>query len=320
MPGVPALREAISAKYLQSYNVSYNSETEITVSAGGTQAIYSIITAFVKEGDDVIIIEPAYDSYAPAVRLNGGTPVYIAMKSPDYTIDWAEVQRVVTSRTKMIIVNSPHNPTGSVLKKSDYIELEKLLRDTGIILLSDEVYEHIIFDGSKHQSACLFPELRNRSFIVGSFGKTFHVTGWKMGYCLAPEALMKEYRKSHQFIVFTCNTPIQYAIAEFLSQKKNYDWVETFFQEKRDYFARQISSSRFKLVPSSGTYFQLIDFSAISNETEMDMAIRMTKEFGIATIPLSSFYHKPIENHMLRVCFAKKKETLDKAAEILCKI
>ena len=320
MPGVPALREAVSQKVFDLYGRKYNPETEITISAGATEALFSAITAFVREGDEVIIFEPAYDSYAPAVMLNGGSLKYATLKYPDYSIDWNEVKKLISSKTRMIVINSPHNPTGSILKKEDLQALENLTKGTDIIVLSDEVYEHLIFDKAQHQSVALFPGLADRSLIVASFGKTFHATGWKMGYCLAPEPLMNEYRKTHQFVVFACNTPIQHAIAEFMSDKNNYIYLNDFYQQKRDYFVSLIQTSRFKIIPSFGTYFQLLDYSQISDENETDFAIRLTKEFKIASIPVSVFYHKSTDHKVLRFCFAKKEETMQKAAEILCRI
>jgi len=320
MQGVAALREAISKKIAKAHAIVYEPFKEITVTAGATEALYAAISAFVREGDEVIVFEPAYDSYVPAVRLNGGIPKYATMKAPDYHIDWEEVQKLVTHKTRMIIVNSPHNPTGSVLNANDMKALEKLTKGSDIIILSDEVYEHLIFDGKVHESMCRYPKLAERSLVIGSFGKTFHATGWKMGYCLAPEPLMAEFRKAHQFIVFACNTPIQYAIADFLGDEKNYIHLNEFYQKKRDFFTERIARSRFKIVPSYGTYFQLLDYSDISDENEVDFAIRLTKEYKIASIPVSVFYHKIIDNKVLRFCFAKKEETLEKAAEILCKI
>lgn len=320
MPGVPLLREVISDKVFDLHKFRYSPEKEITITAGATQALYTAITAFVSEGDEVVIFEPAYDSYAPAIELNGGIPIYIQLKFPDYHIDWDEVQKVVNRRTRMIIINSPHNPSGSILSSGDMKRLEKLTKNSDIIILSDEVYEHIIFENNVHESVCRYPKLAERSLAVFSFGKTFHTTGWKMGYCLGPENLMAEFRKSHQFIVFTCNTPIQYALAEFLQEKNNYTGLGKFYQKKRDYFVKLIKNSRFGIIPSYGSYFQLLDYSKITNEKETDFATRMTKEFGLASIPVSVFYHKSIDNKTLRFCFAKKEETLEKAAEILCKI
>lgn len=320
MPGVPELRQAIARKVTDMYGVNYDPETEITITAGATEALFAAISAFVREGDEVIVFEPAYDSYAPAVKINGGTVKYALMKYPDYHIEWDEVKRLISHKTRMIIINTPHNPTGSVLKAADMKALEKLTTGTDIIVLSDEVYEHLIFDGIRHESACLYPGLLSRSLIVASFGKTFHATGWKMGYCMGPANLTEEFRKAHQWIVFAVNTPIQYAMAEFLSDKQNYAELHHFYQEKRDFFASLLQASRFKLLPCSGTYFQLVDYSSITDEEEKAFAVRLTKEHKVGAIPVSVFYHKAIDNKVLRLCFAKKNETMEKAAEILCRI
>jgi len=320
MPGILALRQAISEKVNDIYKIKYNPESEITITAGATQGIYTAISALVKEEDEVIVFEPAYDSYVPAIKLNGGIPISIKMKEPDYKIDWNEVKKTITHRTKLIIINSPHNPTGAVLREDDMKNLEKITNNTDIIILSDEVYEHIIFDDIRHESICYHPRLRERSFVLFSFGKTFHATGWKMGYCLAPENLMKEFRKAHQFVVFACNTPIQYAIADFLTDKENYIHISSFYQEKRDYFLKLLQGSKFTPITSHGTYFQLLNYSKISDEKEMLFATRLTKEYGVASIPVSAFYNKEVNNNVLRFCFAKSNETLEKAAEKLCKI
>ena len=320
MPGIMPLREAIAEKTQFCYSAVYDPNKEITVTAGATQALYSAITAFVKESDEVIVFEPAYDSYVPAILLNGGTPIYGQLKGPDFKIDWDETQKMVNRNTRMIVINSPHNPTGSILSDSDMKQLEKLTNGTNIIILSDEVYEHIIFDKREHQSICRYPQLMQRSLVVSSFGKTFHTTGWKMGYVVAPENLTAEFRKVHQFVVFAVNTPIQYAITDYLKEKNAYIDLPAFYQQKRDYFNNALKSSRFKIVPSAGTYFQLLDYSNISDEKETDFAIRLTKEFKIASIPVSVFYHKMTDNKVLRFCFAKGEETMDKAAEILCRI
>ncbi len=320
MQGVLPLRENISKKVKKTYDVDYDPEKEINITAGATQAIYTIISAFIKDDDEAIIFEPAYDSYAPAVELNGGRVKYAKLKSPTYEIDWDELPRMITIQTKLIIINSPHNPTGAVLSKDDMIRLERLTKNSDIVILSDEVYEHLIFDEHVHQSICRFPKLAERSFVVGSFGKTFHATGWKMGYVLAPENLMTEFRKAHQFVVYACNTPVQYAIADFLKYKRNYSKIGKFYQKKRDYFVKHLQKSRFKIIPSYGTYFQLLDYSNISDKKEMDFALWLIKEHGIAAIPISPFYHRRDENKMLRFCFAKKDETLKKAVQILCNI
>ena len=320
MPGVMALRERISEKTLGLYGAIYDPDKEITVTAGATQALYTAITAFVRDEDEVIIFEPAYDSYAPAVKLNGGMPISFRLNPPEYAIDWDEVKRLISSRTRMIIINSPHNPTGSVLAENDLKELDKMTRDSGILILSDEVYEHIIFDGEKHESVCMHPSLRERSLVVSSFGKTFHATGWKMGYCVAPAVLMKEFRKVHQFMVFTVNTPIQHALADYINNPTNYEGLGEFYQQKRDFFLSALATSRFKHIPAAGTYFQLLDYSNISDEDEMVFAQRLVKEHKVAAVPTSSFYAKPVNNNMLRFCFAKSEQTLEEAADILCNI
>jgi methionine transaminase len=320
MPGLPELREAIAEKTEFLYSANYDPETEITVTAGATQAIYTAITALVREDDEVVIFEPAYDSYIPAIKLAGGVPITVPLILPDYKVDWDAVKKVINNRTRMIIINSPHNPTGSILNAADMNILERLVKNSGILILSDEVYEHIIFDGHEHQSVCRYPNLANRSLVMCSFGKTFHATGWKIGYCLAPANLMKEFRKTHQFVVFTVNTPIQKAIAHYVKERTNYMHLGSYYQEKRDYFIELLKTSKFKIIPASGTYFQVLDYSKISDEPEYEFAIRLTKEFGVATVPNSYFYNKLLNNQTLRLCFAKSNETLEKAAEILCRI
>lgn len=320
MPGLMSLREAISQKTEELYSAKYDPETEITITAGATQAIFTAISAIIREGDEVIIFEPAYDCYQPAIELNGGKTIYLQLKAPSYSIDWEEVKKVLNYRTKMIIINTPHNPTGSIMTAADMAKLEKLTKGTDIIIISDEVYEHIIFDGYEHQSVARYPKLAERSFIISSFGKTFHATGWKMGYCVAPKNLMAEFRKVHQFVVFSCNTPIQHALAEYLKNKSNYMNLGAFYQQKRDYFVKLIKGSQFSFEPTSGTYFQLLRYNTLSKEKDTNYAIRLTQEFGVASIPISVFYHNNVDNKVLRFCFAKKEETLEKAAEILNRI
>lgn len=320
MPGLPELRQQIVAKIKNTFGVEYNADTEVTVTSGATQALFTAISAFVRDEDEVIVFEPAYDSYSPTIKLNRGIVKYAKLRLPDYHIDWTEVSRMISHRTRMIILNTPHNPTGAVLSKKDLDALHKLTKNTDIIILSDEVYEHIIFDKKKHYSLSAYSGLAERSIVVASFGKTFHATGWKMGYAVAPENLMKEFRKTHQFIVFTVNTPIQHALAEHLKNEDNYLGLGSFYQKKRDYFLKLIKNSRFKPVPSFGTYFQVLDYSEISDLPEMEFAEWLIKEHGVASVPVSAFYHKNDDHKMLRFCFAKKEETLEKAAEILCKI
>lgn len=317
MPGVIELRKAISQKFERLYKSTYCPQDEITVTAGATQAIYTIISAFIKEDDEVILFSPAYDCYEPAIEINGGIPIHINLKAPDYGIPWEDVKKRVSHRTKMIIINSPHNPTGSVMEKSDLDQLEKITLGTDIIVLSDEVYEHIIFDGKKHQSVALNANLASRSMIVASFGKTFHATGWKMGYTVGPATLMEEFRKIHQFNVFSCNTPIQYALADYINDENNYLGLPAFYQEKRDFFLSKIEGSRFTYTPSSGTYFQLLNYNNISMDRDIDIAKKWTIDKKIASIPISVFYHNKLDEKMLRFCFAKDFETLEKAAKIL---
>jgi methionine aminotransferase len=320
MQGVPALREVLCEKMEKLYGVKYHPDKEVNITSGGTQAIYSALTAVVREDDEVIVIEPAYDCYVPAIELNGGIPIYVQLKGPNHIIDWNDVKKVITPHTKVIMINTPHNPMGSVMTANDMHELEKIVSGTNILIISDEVYEHIIFDGQKHESVCKYPKLAERSFIIYSFGKTYHATGWKLGYCFAPENLMAEFRKVHQFIVFTSNTPVQHALAEYIKECDDYNDLGEFYQKKRDFFLQEIKDSRFKFVPASGSYFQLLDYSAITNEKDTDYAIRLTKENGVASIPTSVFYHKPIDNKLLRFCFAKTDDILKQAAEKLCKI
>lgn len=320
MAGLMTLRENIAEKTEFLYSAKYDPETEITITAGATQAIFTAISAVIKEGDEVIIFEPAYDCYLPAIELCGGKPVFIPLKFPEYTIDWDVVKKMIRQKTKMIIINTPNNPTGSLLSAADLQKLEKLTKNTDIVILSDEVYEHIVFDNYEHQSVARYPKLAERSFIVSSFGKTYHTTGWKIGYVLGPKELMNEFRKVHQYNVFCVNTPMQHALAEFIKKKDEYTGLGKFYEEKRNYFNSLIRGSRFKIAPSSGTYFQLLNYENITNEKDVDFAVRLTKEKGLASVPISVFYHKPVDNKMLRFCFAKGNDTLEKAAEIINKI
>ena len=320
MPGVPYLRQQLAAKMKRLYGADYHWETEITLTAGATQALYTAITAFIHSGDEAIIFEPAYDSYKPAIEINGGIVRPVSVHAPDFRIDWQKVKDLISPRTKLIIVNTPNNPTGSLLQKEDFINLQEITRNTDIVVISDEVYEHIIFDGFAHQSAALFPELAQRTILTFSFGKTFHATGWKLGYAIGPERLMNEFRKIHQFIVFTVNTPIQMAIAEYLENEQNYLQLPHFYQQKRDFFLEAIKDSKFKPIPCYGTYFQLLDYSEVSDLPEMEFAKWMTIEHGLASIPIAPFYHDHRDQKVLRFCFAKKEETLARAAEILCHI
>jgi len=320
MAGNLDLRIAISNKYQLLYKSTYHPEKEITVTAGATQAIYTIISTFVRPKDEVIIFKPAYDCYEPAVEVNGGITIPIQLSAPDYSVNWNEVASKITSKTKMIMINSPHNPSGTIWSKEDMLQLQILTKDTNIIVLSDEVYEHIIFDEEQHQSACLFKDLKQRSFITASFGKTFHNTGWKIGYCCAQENLMSEFRKVHQFNVFSVNHPAQKGISDYMQDAETYLGLSSFFQQKRDLFLSLIAESQFKFTPSQGTYFQVLDYSDITNEYDVDFAKRLTKEFKLASIPLSVFNEKGKDDKVLRFCFAKMDKTLVKAAEILSQI
>ena len=320
MAGNLDLRLAIANKYNSLYGSSYHPEKEITITAGATQAIYCIISAFVQPNDEVIIFKPAYDCYEPAVEINGGKVIPIQLSGPDYRMNWDEVASKISSKTKMILINSPHNPSGIIWSKKDMVQLQQLTDNTDVIVLSDEVYEHMVFDDAQHQSACLFDGLKQRSFITASFGKTFHNTGWKIGYTCGPELLMEEFRKVHQFNVFSVHHPSQKGIADYMQDANTYLGLNAFFQQKRDLFLSLIKDSRFKFKPSEGTYFQVLDYSAITDEYDVDFARRLTTEFGIASIPLSVFNENHQDDKVLRFCFAKTDETLVKAAEILNKI
>lgn len=325
MNGLPLLRERLAEKINGLYTSGINPETEITVTPGGTYAIYTALTAILQPGDEAIVIEPAYDSYIPNIEINGGVPVLVPMIFPpeeggSYRINWEKIRASITSRTRLIMLNTPHNPTGSVMDASDIEQLRSVVKDTGIFILSDEVYEHLIFDGKKHESILRYPDLMERSFVCFSFGKVYHCTGWKMGYCVAPQALMKEFRKVHQFNCFTCNSPVQFALAEFLLHKEHYLGLGAFLQEKRDYFSGLMRQTRFKPLPSYGSYFQLYGYSGISDESEKDFAIRLTKEYGVATIPTSAFYKNGEDNRVLRFCFSKKNNTLEEAANRLIRL
>lgn len=320
MPGSMALRESISEKFSFLYDSSYDPASEITVTAGATQAIFTAISALINSGDEVIIFRPAYDCYEPAITLNGGKTIAIQLKAPDYKVNWEEVSNRISPLTKMIIINSPHNPSGTVFDQSDMLALQKITTNTNIIILSDEVYEHIVFDDFKHQSLCLYPDLKSRGLITASFGKTFHNTGWKVGYICGPQVLMSEFRKVHQFNVFSVNHPVQIALAEYLKSKENYLYLSTFFQKKRDLFLSLIKDSKFRYVPSNGTYFQCLDYSAITDMDDKEFAKKVTIENGLASIPMSVFNENEIDFKMLRFCLAKTDETLKKAAEIINKI
>jgi methionine aminotransferase len=320
MPGLPALREAIAAKVGRLYGFTYDPGTEVTVTAGGTQAIFTTLGAIVRPGDEVIIVDPAYDCYAPTVDLFGGSPVHVRLGA-DMRFDAVAVKRAITPRTRMLMINTPHNPAGTILRDADMRAIASMLRDTDILLLSDEVYEHLVFDGEPHASVIRYPELRERSFVVFSFGKVFHTTGWKVGYVLAPTELMTEFRKVHQFNVFSASAPIQHALSEYLKDPLHYETVPGFYEEKRDRFVIGLRASRFEPLACEGSYFQLADYSGISDEPDTEFAERLTREHGVAAIPLSVFYRDPPPGQrILRFCFAKQGETLDNAIEKLCAI
>jgi len=317
MPGDIGLREVISKKTASLHQKTYHPDTEITVTAGATQAIFTIIAALINKEDEVIIFTPAYDCYDPSIKLFGGKTIPVQLRAPNYEVDWNDVEDKINSKTKLIIINSPHNPSGVIFSEKDMLQLQKVAEKHDLFVLSDEVYEHIIFDGNTHFSAARFPGLASRSFITASFGKTFHNTGWKMGYCLAPEPLMAEFRKVHQFNVFSVNSPMQKALAEYLKTPDHYLELSSFYQQKRDYFLSLIKGSRFTIIPSKGTYFQMLDFSEISKERDITFTERLTKEHKIATIPTSVFNANNEDFKQIRVCFAKTEETLASAAKIL---
>ena len=318
--GLPELTEQIAIKTKNIYQKTANMHTEITVTSGATQAIFSTIQAFIKRGDKVIIIEPAYDSYRPAIELCGGEVIAYSLAAPDFRIDWENFEELVTDDVKMIIVNTPHNPTGTVWTKNDWLELSKIVEGTNTIIVSDEVYEHIVFDGNTHESILKFPELWARTIAISSFGKTFHTTGWKLGYVIAPENLTAEFRKVHQFTVFCVSTPMQWATAQFLKSPEMYLNLNDFYQNKRDLFLKTLENSRFQPLTCEGTYFQLVDYSQISNKNDVDFAIEMTQQHGVAVIPITPFCNQPFEGKIVRLCFAKTDDVLTEAGAILSKI
>jgi methionine aminotransferase len=320
MNGYPLLREKLCEKAAKLYGANINPDTQITVTPGGTYAIYTSLTTVLRAGDEVIVFEPAYDSYIPNIEINGATPVLISLQYPDYSIPWDEVRAKVNAKTKMIMINTPHNPTGMVLRENDIEQLRSIVTNTDILILSDEVYEHLIFDNIPHQSMLRYPDLMERSFVCFSFGKTYHCTGWKLGYCISSPALMKEFRKVHQFNCFSCDTPKQVAIAEYIANENAYLGLPAFLQQKRDFFRELMKATPFKCIPSHGSYFECYSYKNFSEESDKDLAIRLTKEYGIATIPMSAFYKHGQDNKVLRFCFAKKEETLKKAVEKLATI
>ena len=317
MPGLPVLRSAIASVIQRTYQRAVDPETEITITAGATQAIFTSITALINPGDEVILFDPSYDSYNPAIRLNGGVPVHINLCYPDFTIDWDQVQSKITSRTRMIMINTPHNPSGTVLKEADIRALESIVQQHDLLVISDEVYERLIFDDIAHQSVLRSPILAARSMAIFSFGKTFHATGWKVGYVVAPEYLTKEIRKAHQFIVFSVNTPVQFALADYLSDPHHYEYLGNFYQQKRDFFLQAIKGSSFEPLPCHGSYFQVLSYRNISFKPDQEMAGELTRKFKVASIPFSAFYQDKTDQQLLRFCFAKKEETLEKASAIL---
>ena len=319
MCGLPLLRERLAEKVNEDYAAAVNPDTNITITPGGTYAIYTALTTILEPGDEVILFEPAYDSYIPNIEINGGVAVRIPLQYPDYSINWEIVKEKVNSKTKAIIINTPHNPTGTVFSQNDIEQLRAIVNGTGIFIISDEVYEHLIFDNKEHLSMLRYPDLMERSFVCFSFGKVYHCTGWKLGYCIAPEEMMKEFRKVHQFNVFTCNSPMQNAIANILQDKSQYRELGGFLQQKRDYFKQIMQQTKFTPLPSHGSYFQMYSYKDISEESENDFAIRLTQDAGVATIPVSAFYKTPVDNKVLRFCFSKKEATLDEAVNRLVK-
>jgi methionine transaminase len=317
MPGVYALREALARKIELLYGRRYDPITEITVTSGATEGIYSTLTAFVHPGDEVLLFQPVYDSYVPAVQLSGGTPVFVTLRPPDYRIDWDEVRRLVTPRTRVIMLNSPHNPTGMVLDRSDIHELAATLQVSDAIVVADEVYEHIIFDGRRHESLARYPEIADRAVVISSFGKTYHATGWKIGYAVAPEPLSAEIARVHQFVTYAVNGALQHAYAEMVNRDPYCAGLAPFYQEKRDLFLRLMEGSRFRSLTSQGTFFQMMDYSEITNERDLDFALRLITEHGVAAIPITPFLHGVDPGPVIRFCFAKRTETLERAAERL---
>ena len=320
MPGLPALREALSMKIERLYGRRYDPSTEILVTSGATEALFSTLTALVHPGDEVVVFQPAYDSYVPAIRLSGGTPVFVTLHPPDYRIDWDAVARAITPRTRVMVINSPHNPSGMMLGQEDVHGLTRILGTTDAIVVSDEVYEHIVFDGVRHESLARPPQLAERAVVISSFGKTYHTTGWKVGYCAAPAAITQEIQRVHQFVTFAVNTPIQHAYARMVRRDPLCADVAPFYQRKRDRFRTLLEGSRFTMLPCRGTYFQMVDYSAITDERDSDFALRLIREHGVAAIPISPFLHDSEPGPVLRFCFAKRDDTLEQAAERLRKV
>ncbi|WP_437296576.1 methionine aminotransferase [Sorangium sp. So ce426] len=320
MPGALALREALAMKIKRLYGRRYDPATEITITSGATEGIFSTITAFVRPGDEVILFQPCYDSYAPAVLLNGGTPVFVTLRFPEYRVDWDEVRRAITPRTRLLLINSPHNPTGTALSADDMRELARVVDGRDVVVVGDEVYEHILFDGRRHESLARYPELSDRSVVISSFGKTYHTTGWKVGYCAAPQALSAEIQRVHQFVTFAVNGAIQHAYAEVVTRDPLAADLAPFYQAKRDLFLKLIEGSRLRPLPCEGTYFQLVDYSEITTERDADFARSLLREHGVAAIPISPFLSGVEPGPVLRFCFAKRDETLERAAERLRRV
>jgi len=321
MAGIMPLREILAQKTADLYGLNYHPADEITIVSGCTEALYAVMTAIIHSGDEVVVFEPAYDSYVPSIELNGGKAVYVTLTAEnDFTIDWQVVKNKITERTKAIMLTTPHNPTGKCLTQQDLDALAAIVKDTNIFIISDEVYEHIIFDGKKHLSPAMHPDLKERTFLCGSFGKTFHTTGWKLGYCLAPKELTTEFRKAHQWITFASPTPMQYAFADFLKEPDNYLSVTAFYEAKRNKFIDWLKGSRFTLKPTEGSFFQMVSYTQITDESDYDLAVRWTKDIGVASIPVSVFYHQRDDHKLLRFCFAKDDDMLEQAAERLCKL
>jgi methionine aminotransferase len=320
MSGVPELRERVAEKTKRLYGIDYDADEEVTIVSGATEAIFSAITAVVSTGDEVILLEPAYDSYAPAILLNGGIPIYIPLRMPDFSVDWEAVQKAINPKTKLILVNTPHNPTGYVWTQNDVNQLAELIQEQEMYVVSDEVYEHITFDGRAHVSLMTHPVLRSKTFVCGSFGKTFHVTGWKIGYCLAPKNLMTEFRKIHQFVTFSTATPLQYALAEYLQNPAHYLSIPDFYQRKRDLFCEGLRQTPFKFEPAQGSFFQLVSYGHISQVSDFELAVKMTQTIGVASIPISVFYSQKTDPKILRFCFAKEDSQLKEALDQLQKM
>lgn len=320
LEGILKLRKEISSRVKENYGHYYDPETEITITSGTVQAIHTVISSIVKDDDEVIVFEPTFESFVPSIIINGGKPVYISLKSPGFKIDWEELRKMITTKTRMIIINSPHNPTGSVMTEEDMIQLQRLTNGTNINILSDEIFESILFDNQVHQSIARFEKLIDRSFIISSFGPLYNINGWEISYCMAPEKLMSEYRRMHQFQIYNVNSPLQYAIADYMSKNYSFEEVSELYQGKRNYFNRLLEKSAYKIIPAQGGYFQLIDYSDVSDEPDTVFTEKLARGFGVATLPISAFYHEKTRSRLFRICFAKTNEKLELAAESLLKV